>query len=72
MINEFLAPKLQPNHNLSFQQFGATAHTAVVSMAVLRRLFPQRVISRFGDVPWPSRSSVLTASDFFCVRIFEK
>jgi hypothetical protein len=70
MIDEFLSPKLPPVHNLWFQQFGATAHTAVVSMAGLRCLFPQRVISRFGDVPWP-RSPNLTASDFFvCVRIF--
>jgi len=28
-------------------------------------LFPQRVISRFGDVPWPPRSPDLTAPDFF-------
>ena len=43
----------------------ATAHTAVISIAALRRLFPQRVISRFGDVPWPPRSPDLTAPDFF-------
>jgi len=43
----------------------ATAHTAVISIAELRRLFPQRVISGFGDVPWPPRSPDLTAPDFF-------
>ena len=48
-----------------FQQDGATAHTAVISIAALRRLFPQRVISHFGDVPWPPRSPDLTAPDFF-------
>jgi hypothetical protein len=63
MINEFLAPKLPPNHNLRFQQDGATAHTAVVSMAALCFLFPQRVTTRFGDVPWPSRSPDLPEPD---------
>jgi len=43
----------------------ATVHTAVISIAALRRLFPQRVISCFGDVPWPPRSPDLTAPDFF-------
>jgi len=43
----------------------ATAHTTVISNAALRRLFPQRVISGFGDVPWPPRSPDLTAPDFF-------
>jgi len=65
MINEFLFPNLPPdNDTLWFQQDGATAHTAVISIAALRRLFPQRVISRFGDVPWPPRSPDLSASDF--------
>jgi hypothetical protein len=35
MINEFLATKLPPNHNLWFQQDGAVPHMAVISMAVL-------------------------------------
>jgi len=35
--------------------------------------FPQRVISRFGDVPWPPRSPDLTAPDFFfSVGLFEE
>jgi len=67
MINEFLSPNLPPNNGtLWFQQDGATAHTAVISIAALRRLFPQRVISRFGDVPWPPRSPDLSAPNFFC------
>jgi hypothetical protein len=28
-------------------------------------LFPQRLISRYGDVPWPPRSPDLSAPDFF-------
>jgi hypothetical protein len=41
------------------------AYTAVNSVAVLCRLFLQRVISRFSDVPWPPCSLDLTAPDFF-------
>jgi len=66
MINEFLAPQLPPNHNLWFQQYGATSHMTVISMAVLRYLFAQGVISHFGDVPCPPRSLDLTATDLFC------
>jgi len=66
VINEFMSPNLPPNNGtLWFQQDGATAHEAVISIAALRRLFPQRVISRFGDVPWPPRSLDLSAPDFF-------
>jgi len=66
MINEFLSPNLPPNNGtLWFQQDGAMAHMVVISIAMLRRLFPQRVISRFSDVPWPPCLLDLTASDFF-------
>jgi len=66
VINEFLSPNLPPNNGtLCFQQDGATALTVVISIAALRRLFPQWVISRFGDVPWPPRSPDLTDPDFF-------
>ena len=50
----------------------ATAHTALISIAALRRLFPQRVISVFGDVPWASRSPDLTAPDFFFCGVIWK
>jgi len=66
MINEFLSPNLPPKSGtLWFQQDGATAHTAVISIAAFRRVFPQRVISRFGDVSWPPCSPDLTAPDSF-------
>jgi len=48
-----------------FNKMVATAHTAVISIAALRPLFPQQVISRFGDVPWPPLSPDLSAPDFF-------
>jgi len=66
MINEFLSPNIPPNNGtLWFQQDDVTAHTSVISIAALRRLFPQGVISHFGDVLWPPRSQDLTAPDFF-------
>ena len=48
-----------------FQQDGATAHSARASMSVLRETFPHHVISRGGDVPWPTRSPDLSACDYF-------
>ena len=41
------------------------AHAAVISITALRLLFPQQVISCFGDMPWPPRSLDVTAPDFF-------
>jgi hypothetical protein len=38
VINEFLAPKLPPNHDFCFQQDGATAHTAEIRTVALRAL----------------------------------
>jgi len=66
MINEFPSPNLPPsNGTLWFQQDCATAHTAVISIAALRRLFPQRVISRIDVVSWPPRSPDIKEPDFF-------
>jgi len=58
MIQEFFAPALEElNAGLVwFQQDGATAHTARKSMAVLREMFPGRLISLRGDISWPARS----------------
>jgi hypothetical protein len=64
MINEFLATKLPPNHNLWFQQDDTLPHTAVISIAVLHCLFPQQVPSYFVDVP-PYLQD-LTAPEFCC------
>jgi hypothetical protein len=73
MTIEFLSRYLPPNNGtLWFQQDGATAHTAVISIAAFRRLFPQRVIDCFCDVTWPPRSPDLTAPEFFSVGLFEK
>lgn len=69
MIEDFFTPELQnfPGFNTRtwFQQDGATAHTSNVAMPVVRQLFPNKVISRRGDIPWPPRSPDLTQMDFF-------
>ena len=48
-----------------FQQDGATAHTARMSMELLREHFPERLISLRGDLLWPARSPDLAPCDFF-------
>ena len=67
MIQEFFAPALEElNAGLVwFQQDGAMAHTARKSMAVLREMFPGRLISLRGDISWPARSPDLTSCDYF-------
>jgi hypothetical protein len=69
MIQNFLVTRLQQlgieMDSVWFQQDGATAHTANLSMNALRDLFPGHLISRFGDVAWPARSPDLNACDFW-------
>jgi len=69
MLCNFLRPQLrslQVNmEEMFFQQDGATAHTARASMTVVRQMFPQYIVLHFGDVPWPPRSPVWSACDFF-------
>ena len=50
---------------LCFQQEGATAHTAQISMQVLKTLFWGRHISCFGDITWPACSPELAVPDYF-------
>jgi hypothetical protein len=40
-------------------------------MNALRAVFPGRLLSRFGDIQWPSNSPDLTAADFFFMGVFE-
>ena len=69
MITNFLRPELRRRRincaNVWFQQDGATAHTPNESMTIVRNMFPEHLISRFGDVPWPPCSPDLSACDFF-------
>ena len=47
------------------QQDGATAHTAHVSLDVLKRRFGDRILSKKAAFPWPARSPDLNPLDFF-------
>ncbi|CAH1642036.1 unnamed protein product [Spodoptera littoralis] len=49
----------------SNDQDGATCHTARATMYQLRGLFSQKLISRFGDIAWLSRSPDLIPMEFF-------
>ncbi|GFV30851.1 transposable element Tcb2 transposase [Trichonephila clavipes] len=67
MINNFFIPELN-NHDVQelwFQQDGATCHTAHATIDLLKDTFGDHLISRFGPVNWPPRSSDLTPLDYF-------
>ena len=55
-------------HEMWLQQDRAQAHTAGVTIEILKTVFPNRLISRFGDVPWAPRSPDLTPLHFFFWR----
>jgi len=68
MLENFLGPELARHpvtKEMFFQQDGATSHTACDSMAAVSNLFPNHVISRYGDITWPARSPDLSTCDFF-------
>ena len=56
MLNEFLSTKIEEKDigNISFQQDGATCHTAEAKLDILRPVFKDRAISR-RQSPWSSR-----------------
>jgi hypothetical protein len=59
MVQNFVTQELtqfpQMNENTWFQQDGATSHTARNSINVMQQLFPHHIISRFGNISWPTR-----------------
>lgn len=65
MIRDFFWPQIEDMEidDMWFQQDGATCHTAGLTIELLRTKFPNRVISRFGDVNWPPRSCDITPLD---------
>ena len=67
MLNEFLFTKIEEDDigNTSFQQDGATCHTAEALLDVLRPVFEDRIISRGANVIWPPRSCDLTPLDYY-------
>ena len=62
MLNEFLFTKIKEGDidSILFQQDKATCHTAAATLAVLRPVFEDRIISRRADVVWPPLSCDLT------------
>ena len=71
MLQNFLQPRMEEIveagglGDVWFQQDGATAHTARISLNVLRRMFPGRLVSLRDDLGWPARSPDLSICDFF-------
>jgi len=68
MLENFLGPELDRHpvaEETFFQQARATSHTAGGSMVAVRNLFPDHVISRYGDSTWPTKSPNLSACDSF-------
>jgi hypothetical protein len=66
MLQHFFIPQIvQYGVTGIFQQKGATSHTATMSINILKDLFPNRIISRNWNIPWPPRSPDITACDFF-------
>jgi len=51
--------------DLHLHPYKSSAHTSNTAVPVVRQLFPNKVISRRGDIPWPQRSPDLTPMDFF-------
>ena len=67
MLETFLRSELHPRQQdlLWFQQDGAAAHTAEISMQVLRTMFPDRLVTRFRDIIWPACWRNLVVTDYF-------
>ena len=64
MLKEFLFTKIEEEDtsigNISFQQDGATCHTAEATLDVLRPVFEDRIISRRAHAVWSPRGCDLT------------
>ncbi|GFW06825.1 uncharacterized protein TNCV_3289251 [Trichonephila clavipes] len=67
MITNFFILELNNRdvQELWFQQDGTTCHTARATIDLLKDMFGDRLISRFGPVNWPPRSCDLTLLDYF-------
>jgi len=74
MMENFFLPEVRRNNwnmvRAWFQQDGATALAARLSMNTPRAAFPGQLLCRFGDNKWPFNSPDLTAPDF-SMGVFE-
>ena len=70
MLNEFFFPKIEEDDmdDIWFQQYGATCHTANVTIDLLRTVDEYQITSRNSDVNWPLQSCDLTPLDYFLWR----
>lgn len=65
-LHEFLDNiNLQERASLFFQQDGAPAHNARMTVNLLNHTFPNQWIGTHGPIRWPPRSPDLTPMDFF-------
>ena len=67
MINDFLFENMDDidTDEMWLQQDGATCHTAIATIDLLKSKFGDKLISRNGPVNWPARSCDLTPLDYF-------
>jgi hypothetical protein len=67
MVETFLQNELNlcQLNSLWFQQDKETAHSAQISVAVIRKMFPGKRISHFGDISWYGNSPDLSAPGYF-------
>jgi transposase len=68
VLQNHLVPFLRSRGKLRstyFQQDGAPPHVGRNVKEFLQQTFPQRIISRCFEIPWPARSPDLTPMDFF-------
>ena len=67
MINDFLFENMDDidPDEMWFQQDGATCHTAIATIDLLKSKFGDKLISRNGPVNWPARSCDLPPLDYF-------
>ena len=72
MIEDFLHPRIQNRPKLWFQQDEATAHMARETVQLLKQCFGEKIISRYGNVNWPSHSPDLISPEFVLWGIFQR
>ena len=68
MLKKVVWPKIRSvstRRSYYFQQDGATCHTTIMVREWLREKFRERIISRFADKPWPSRSPDFSPLDYW-------
>lgn len=68
ILNSYLQPSIRCHRRLSrtwFQQDVATCHCLKETLALLKKAFGHRILSRGTSFAWPRRSPDLTAPDFY-------